>query len=179
MSVAGELISRFAAASSAYGKPLDIETREGSRALLIACADSFLGLLMPPRLTDDDRDERREWSGGWDRRLPGIVAAAEAERFEEHARVQVVDLDAEEIGDDREMFLRAVDLVVRAQFGSPSMLQRKLRIGFAKAGRLMDLMEQAGIVGPAEGSQTRDVLVRAEDADALLADLRDAGDQQP
>jgi len=180
MSVAGELLSRFASASNAYGESLDIESRSANRALSVSCGEAFLGAVMPVRPTDEARIERREWSSGWDRRLPDIVAAAEGERISEHAQVEIVDLDHEEIGDDRSMFLTAVDHVVRAQFGSVSMLQRRMRIGFAKAGRLMDLMEQAGIVGPKpEGSASRDVLVPADRAADLLEELRkQGGDQQ-
>ncbi len=127
--------------------------------LLLTASSNIPRRLQAPWVSEEEvRDVVRHWraQGGQAEAIVGIEGVDDGPSVGD-------GLD----GDDDELLVQARDLVVRSQLGSTSMLQRKLRVGFARAGRLMDLLEQAGVVGPSEGSKARAVLMTPEELDGL------------
>jgi S-DNA-T family DNA segregation ATPase FtsK/SpoIIIE len=127
--------------------------------LLLTASSNIPRRLQAPWVSEEEvRDVVRHWhaQGGQAEAIVGIEGVDDGPS------------GSDGLGDDDdELLTQARDLVVRSQLGSTSMLQRKLRVGFSRAGRLMDLLEQAGIVGPSEGSKARTVLMTPEELDGL------------
>lgn len=186
--VNAELDGRFRAAAKVYGDTL-VVTRHGAKAgrngatHFVRVGESFLGLMQLSRPDDSRLADSREWLDAWRERLPAdlLERAKEVEAALEVAgpisgrRPDATDSVTPYDGitgdplDDR--LKEAVELVVTTQFGSPSMLQRKMRVGFARALSIMASLEDAGIVGPAEGSHARRVLYSADRLTAAVEQI--------
>jgi DNA segregation ATPase FtsK/SpoIIIE, S-DNA-T family len=127
--------------------------------LLLTASSSNPQRIQGPWVSEE---EVRAVVAHWKRQRPMEIVAG----IEEVVGAEGPRAGGQDDADDDDLLEQAMDLVVRSQLGSTSMLQRKLRVGFARAGRLMDLMERRGVVGPSEGSKARAVLMTPEELDA-------------
>lgn len=181
------LLKRFDAAQSAYGYPLIFEPNGSGAtpALVVRCHDSFLGMITQARPDTQALAEAKGWVQDWNGRLP-----RDGELTWELLVSQYVGTDPAQdpepaaplpgsIVPDMELLAQAAELIVTTQFGSTAMLQRKMRVGFARAKYLMSALEARGVVSDADGSKPREVLIQPSALPGLLEKIRadEAGDQ--
>lgn len=172
------LMRRFESAQKAYGHPLVFEPTRRGGALVVRCGDSFLGMLSLVRPDEDAQHEANRWADDWSTRIaPGADPVAWEEFMGSIYRSVTAEEDARAAKSDdvvdTDMVCEAAVLVVRAQFASTSMLQRKLRVGFVVAGKMIDRLEEAGVVGPPDGSKAREVHIAPEHLGTALTKVRE------
>ena len=168
------LLHRFESAQKTYGYPLIVEPTEQGGVLVVRCGESFLGQVCLVRPDDDAALEAKRWAHDWDER---IVPTAESSSWNDlvatfYRSETAPRSEEEESAHEIDLRCQAAELVIRSQFGSTSMLQRKLRIALSKAIDIMTHLEELKIVGPSDGSRAREVLVTPEQLAETLKTLR-------
>lgn len=175
------LLKRFESAQSAYGYPLIFEPRSDVKtpALIVRCGESFLGMITQSRADHQALAEAKGWVEGWNERLPFdheklawdlLVSAYHFGTDSTESPKPVEPLPGSSVP-GIELLAQAAELVVTTQFGSTAMLQRKMRVGFARAKQLMSALEARGVVAEAEGSKAREVLVQPDALPGLLEQI--------
>ncbi|QPX61752.1 hypothetical protein SEA_BUNKER_49 [Gordonia phage Bunker] len=179
--VSGTLVGRMQVAAKVYNDVLVMST--GQRAtspIVVRCGESFLSLVMPWRQPEEVEQRHAAWQSAWERRLPPPHDVADVDKMLDLKTASGVYLGGGQSKPDEPeaLLVDAARLVIETQFAAGSMLQRKLHVGYARAGRLLDELEALGIVGPAQGSKAREVLVDAADVNQIVENINSGGDPE-
>lgn len=182
LGLAGAALSAVVTAGKAYAAPPVlrlVQLANGRFVGLVSVGESFIGVVtardVRERFLSEDEEALDAWPA-WLSRLPD-TPLPDVDEASEHVGLHAVPADEPvptstvESVDDVELLSAAVELVVTTQFGSVSMLQRKLRVGFGRAARLMDELEALRVVAPSDGTRARDVLVTPDALQVVLTRL--------